>query len=114
MDIVALDQLLTVGGFLAVLFVALFVIKTNKGKLKTKLTQDRRMAIGEVTALGPDARAMLLRIDEQEFLVVTAKRQAPVITPLASQKSGTKTGQETGHATDTPALDATPLARIAA
>lgn len=82
MDIVTIDQLLTVGGFLAVLLAALYVVQANKGKLKGKLSTDRRMAITEVTALGADSRAMLLNVDGQEFLIVTAKRQAPVVTPL--------------------------------
>lgn len=84
MDIVTLEQLLTVGGFLGLLGAALFVVKANKGTLKTKLTQDRRMALGEVTSLGPDTRAMVLKVDQQDFLIVTSKRHAPVVTPIVT------------------------------
>ncbi|WP_412563341.1 flagellar assembly protein FliO [Thalassobius sp. MITS945101] len=105
MDLVDLNQLLTVGGFLAALLAVRFVVQANKGKLKTRINHDRRMSLGEVTALGPDARAMLLTIDDQEFLVVTAKRQAPVVTPLAPKAASA--------AAPTP-IDAATLAGIAA
>lgn len=103
MDIVAVDQILIVGGFLAALFALRWGVQAHKGTLKSKITQDRRMVLGEVTALGPDTRAMILTIDQREFLVVTAKRQPPVITPLGAAPDSAEI-----------ALDAQTLARIAA
>lgn len=82
MDIIETQQLLTVGGFLALLVAAMFFVQANRGKLTGRIAQGRRMQLAEVTALGPDARAMLLNIDGKDFLVVTSKRQAPVVTPL--------------------------------
>lgn len=81
-DVLQFDQILKVGGFLAVLVAALLLVQANRSKLSGKMAKGRRMQITEVTALGPDARAMLLAVDGDEFLVVTTKRQAPVITAL--------------------------------
>lgn len=82
MDILQTDQLLTVGAFLAVLIAALYWVQGNRAALKGRITKGRRMSVAEVTALGPDARAMLLSIDGRDYLVVATKKQAPVITAL--------------------------------
>ena len=81
-DVLQIDQILTVGGFLAVLVAALLLVQANRSKLSGRMAKGRRMQLSEVTALGPDARAMLLAVDDTEFLVVTTKRQAPVVTEL--------------------------------
>ncbi|CUH68482.1 Flagellar biosynthesis protein, FliO [Thalassovita gelatinovora] len=84
-DILQIDQLLTVGGFLAALVAVLMLVQANRSKISGRIAKGRRMQLAEVTALGPDARAMLLSVDGTEFLVVTTKRQAPVITELPAQ-----------------------------
>ena len=89
-EVLQIDQILTVGGFLAVLFAALMLVQANRSKLSGRMAKGRRMKLSEVTALGPDARAMLLAVDDTEFLVVTTKRQAPVVTelPKGAEKPG--------------------------
>ncbi|MBR9649618.1 flagellar biosynthetic protein FliO [Thalassovita aquimarina] len=82
-DVLQFDQIFKVGGFLAVLVAALFLVQANRSKLSGRIAKGRRMQLSEVTALGPDTRAMLLAVDGTEFLVVTTKRQQPVITELA-------------------------------
>ncbi|WP_323785399.1 flagellar assembly protein FliO [Thalassovita sp.] len=86
-DILQIDQLLTVGGFLAALVAVLMLVQANRSKLSGRIAKGRRMQLAEVTALGPDARAMLLSVDGSEFLVVTTKRQPPVITALTPEPS---------------------------
>lgn len=88
-DVLQIDQILKVGGFLAVLVAVLVLVQSNRSKLSGRMAKGRRMQLSEVTALGPDARAMLLSVDGTDFLVVTAKRQAPVITelPKGAEKS---------------------------
>ncbi|MDX1779698.1 MAG: flagellar assembly protein FliO [Thalassovita sp.] len=81
-DVLQIDQILKVGGFLAVLVAVLVLVQSNRSKLSGRMAKGRRMQLSEVTALGPDARAMLLSVDGADFLVVTAKRQPPVITEL--------------------------------
>ncbi|MFY0682420.1 MAG: flagellar biosynthetic protein FliO [Thalassovita sp.] len=82
MDILQTDQLVTVGVFLAVLIAALYWVQGNRAALTGRIAKGRRMSVAEVTALGADARAMLLNIDGRDYLVVSAKKQAPVITAL--------------------------------
>lgn len=87
MDIIGLQQFIIVFVFLALLGAVWFVVRLNKGELRTRLAQGRRMELAEVTSLGGTDKALLLKIDDREFLVVNSKGAAPVVTDLGQMKA---------------------------
>lgn len=87
MDIIGPQQFIIVFVFLALLGVLWFVVRLNKGELRSRLVQGRRMELAEVTSLGGTDRAVLLKVDEKEFLIVNSKGSAPVVTALDTASS---------------------------
>ena len=87
MDIIGLQQFIIVFVFLALLGAVWFVVRLNKGELRTRLAQGRRMELAEVTSLGGTDKALLLKVDDREFLVVNSKGAAPVVTDLGQTNS---------------------------
>lgn len=84
MDVVRPDQIITLTLFLAVLGLGWLVVKLNKGGLVRRISGDRRLHLAEVTALSPTDRAMILRVDGREFLVLRCKGQAPLLHDLGT------------------------------
>jgi flagellar protein FliO/FliZ len=81
-DILRPEQIITVAAFLGLLLLAAALLRAKGGALKSRLTAGRRMDVTEVASLGPSDRAVLLRIDGREFLVLTSKRGTPQALPL--------------------------------
>lgn len=82
MDVIRPDQILTLVLFMAVLGLGWMVVKMNRGGLARRIAGDRRMRLVEVTALSPTDRAMILRVDAREFLILRCRGEAPVVTAL--------------------------------
>jgi len=90
LSVIRPDQILVTLLFLAVLgavWLGVRVWKGQGGAIRT--TAGRRMKVAEVLALSPADRAMILRVDETEFLVLRLRGAAPVITQLPSVASMT-------------------------
>lgn len=82
MDLIRPDQILTLALFMAVLGLGWLVVKLNRGGLARRIAGNRRMALVEVAALSPTDRAMILRVDGREFLILRCRGEAPVLTAL--------------------------------
>lgn len=85
LSVIRPDQILVTLLFLAVLgavWLGVRVWKGQGGAIRT--TAGRRMKVAEVLALSPADRAMILRVDETDFLVLRLRGAAPVITQLPS------------------------------
>lgn len=84
MDIFSINQILTVALFLGALGLAWLFVMKNRGVIRPRLAQGRRMHMTEAAALGPNQRAMILQVDQREFLVVALKGAAPTVTELGT------------------------------
>lgn len=82
MEFIPAQQSLTVVAFLGVLIAVWYWISANRGVLGQKLASGQRMRVTQVTAISPQDRAILLTVDNREFLVITNRKAAPVVTPL--------------------------------
>lgn len=87
MDIIGPQQFIVVFVFLALLGAVWFIVRLNKGELRSRIANGRRMELAEVTSLGGTDRAILLKVDHREFLVVNSKGAAPVVTDLGQATS---------------------------
>lgn len=82
MDLLSTDQILTVVVFLGLLVAAAVVVRARGGALRRHIHAGRRMHLVEVTAMGPGERAILLRIDDRDYLVLSARRGMAQAIPL--------------------------------
>ena len=82
MNLVSSNQIANMLLFMAVLGLLWLAIRMNRHGLTKKLSSGRRIVVGEVTALGPQDRAMILSVDHREYLVLRMRGAAPVITEL--------------------------------
>lgn len=87
MDIIGPQQFIVVFVFLALLGAVWFIVRLNKGELRSRIANGRRMELAEVTSLGGTDRAILLKVDDREFLVLNSKGAAPVVTDLGRATS---------------------------
>lgn len=88
-DVIQANQVLTLIGFLGALGALWWAVQRNRAGLTVRLTRDRRLRLVEAAALGPTDRAMILAVDEQEFLVLRLKGAAPVLQPLGPARAAT-------------------------
>ena len=83
----SLDQYLIVIGFLMVLLIGLYFFKKNKHLISSKLQNQKRMKVSEVTILGQGDRALILNLDEKDFLFISGKNSGALLTEIKSNKS---------------------------
>jgi flagellar protein FliO/FliZ len=82
MDLIRLDQFVTLAIFMAALGVLWWLVHRNKAGLAGRLTAQKRLRVIEAAALGTRDRAMIVAVDGREFLVITARGTAPQLHPL--------------------------------
>lgn len=70
--------------FLSGLLLMWLFVQRNREGLAKRINQGRRIKVAEVTAISPVDRAILLTIDDREFLVLRSKGVAPVLTELSA------------------------------
>ena len=75
-------QIISLGLFLGGLGLLWLYVQKNKTGLIKKVGHGRRIAVLEVSALSATDRAMILKIDSQDFVVLKSKGAAPVIMKL--------------------------------
>ena len=83
----SLDQYLVVIGFLIVLLIGFYFFKKNKHLISSKLQNQKRMKVSEVTILGQGDRALILNLDEKDFLFISGKNSGALLTEIKSNKS---------------------------
>lgn len=79
MDVVQPQQIITVVIFIAALLIVLVWVRRNRSGLGARLGSGRRMTVQEVLPLGPSERAVMLRADGREVLVILTKGGAPAL-----------------------------------
>ena len=83
----SLDQYLIVIGFLIVIFIGFYFFKKNKHLISSKLHNERRMKVSEVTMLGQGDRALILNLDKKDFLFISGKNSGALLTEIKSSRN---------------------------
>lgn len=91
MDVVSVQQILTVALFLALLVGAAVALRLMRGHGPLP-AQGRRLRRGEELALSPAERVTILQVDGAEFLLLRQRGAAPVILPLPASAPAAKAG----------------------
>ena len=73
-------------GFFVAIFAIFLFIKKNRYIISNKLQNQKRMKVSDVTLLGQGDRALILKIDEKDFLFISGKNSGALLTEIRSQK----------------------------
>lgn len=81
----SLSNYLLVLGFLALLFVGFYYVKKNKHIISRTINSKRRMRVSEVTILGQGDRALILNLDDKDYLFISGKNSGSLLTEIKSK-----------------------------
>ena len=81
-QIIGTQQILVTAVFLGVMVVVLIILRRKGGAIRASLKAGKRISVIEDTAVSPTERLRLISVDESEFLILSAKGQAPVLIPI--------------------------------
>ena len=83
----SLDQYLIVMGFFVAIFAIFLFIKKNRYVISNKLQNQKRMKVSDVTLLGQGDRALILKIDEKDFLFISGKNSGAILTEIKNENN---------------------------
>ena len=83
----SLSNYLLVLGFLSAMFIGFYYLKKNKHIISQKLNSKKRMRVSDVTILGQGDRALILNLDDKEYLFISGKNSGALLTEIKSNKS---------------------------
>jgi len=78
-QIIGTQQIVVTAAFLGVMLVALMILRRKGGAIRASLKAGKRIAVIEDTAVSPTERLRLISVDDSEFLMLSAKGQAPIL-----------------------------------
>jgi len=87
----SLENYLLVIGFLILLLVGFYYLKKNKHIITQKINSKKRMKVSEVTILGQGDRALILNIDDKDYLFISGKNSGALLTEIKSPNNLKKT-----------------------
>ena len=82
----SLSNYLLVMGFLFVMFIGFYYLKKNKHIISKKLIP-KRMTVSEVTILGQGDRALILNLDNRDYLFISGKNSGSLLTEIKSKNN---------------------------
>jgi len=88
-EIVGLQQITITLAFLSVMIAVLFFLRRKGGSIRSSLHAGRRIHVIEDTAVAQGERLRLVQIDDQTFVMVSAKGTAPSLVPLHQPQPAT-------------------------
>ena len=83
----SLYNYLLVLGFLLVMFIGFYYLKKNKHIISKKINSKKRMTVSEVTILGQGDRALILNLDEKDYLFISGKDSGALLTEIKPNNS---------------------------
>ena len=83
----SLSNYLLVIGFLAILFVGFYYIKKNKHLITKTINSKKRMKVSEVTLLGQGDRALILNLDNKDYLFISGKNSGALLTEVKTNNN---------------------------
>lgn len=81
-DTFSITQLITIAIFLSALIGMMIVVRRYKEPLSKQLGGKKRIKLIEDTPIGTNERAKLVQVDDQTFLIISAKNQPSSIVPF--------------------------------
>ena len=88
-EIVGLQQIMITLAFLGIMIGVLFFLRRKGSAIRSSLHAGRRITIIEDTAVAQGERLRLVQIDDQTFVMVSAKGVAPSLVPLCQSQPAT-------------------------
>ena len=85
-EVVGLQQITITLAFLGVMIGVLFVLRRKGGAIRSSLHSKRRIQVIEDTPIAQGERLRLVQIDDQVFVMVSAKGAAPSLVPLSQSE----------------------------
>ena len=83
-QIIGTQQIVITAVFLGIMLVVLIILRRKGGAIRASLKAGKRIAVIEDAAVSPTERLRLISVDDSEFLMLSAKGQAPILMPLAA------------------------------
>ena len=87
-NIIGTQQILITAAFLGVMILMLIILRRKSTVIRASMKAGKRVFVVEDTAVSPTERLRLIKIDTQEFIMVSAKGHAPSLVPLAVPDRG--------------------------
>ncbi len=87
-NIIGTQQIVITAAFLGVMILMLIILRKKSTVIRASMKAGKRVSVVEDTAVSPTERLRLVKIDSQEFIMVSAKGHAPNLMPLAVSESG--------------------------
>jgi flagellar protein FliO/FliZ len=104
-NIIGTQQIVITAAFLGVMILMLIILRKKSTVIRASMKAGKRVSVVEDTAVSPTERLRLVKIDAQEFIMLSAKGHAPSLVPLAVSDSGSAS-QEIHKNVDTNKHDA--------
>ena len=89
-QIIGTQQIVTTAVFLGIMLVVLIILRRKGGAIRASLKAGKRIAVIEDAAVSPTERLRLISVDDSEFLMLSAKGQAPILIPFTAQLAVSK------------------------
>ena len=74
-------------GFLFLLFIGFYLIKKNRHLITQKINSKKRMKVSEVTILGQGDRALILNLDNKDYLFISGKNSGALLTEIKKSEN---------------------------
>ena len=91
-QIIGTQQIVVTAVFLGVMLMGLMILRRKGGAIRASLKAGKRIAVIEDTAVSPTERVRLISVDDSEFLMLSAKGQAPVLMPFTAASTPSSMG----------------------
>ena len=73
--------------FIIILFFGFYFLKKNRHVISKKLNSKKRMTVSEVTILGQGDRALILNLDNKDYLYISGKNSGALLTEIKSDRT---------------------------
>ena len=97
-NIIGTQQIVITAAFLGVMILMLVILRRKSTVIRASLKAGKRVSVVEDTAVSPTERLRLVKVDAQEFIMVSAKGHAPSLVPLAVSDTGSHSQKIQGNA----------------
>ena len=87
-NIIGTQQIVITAAFLGVMILLLIVLRRKSTVIRASMKAGKRIFVVEDTAVSPTERLRLIKIDTQEFVMVSAKGHPPSLVLLAMKDTG--------------------------
>jgi len=87
-NIIGTQQIVITVAFLGVMVLMLIILRRKSTVIRASMKAGKRVSVIEDTAVSQTERLRLVKVDAQEFIMVSAKGHAPSLVPLAVSEIG--------------------------